>query len=204
MRWRLIAGLALLGVVALYFIQANAIRYLTYDPAVFGEQFWPRRFGLMPHLLGGGIALTAGLAQLWLGLTGRTGPLHRSVGRIYMVGVAIGCMAGYYLSFTAVDPPGWSYRVGLFFLTFAWTVTTAVAYLAIRHGQVAQHRDWMIRSYAVTFAFVTFRLLDRILGAWGIGPDDDRQRLLIWFCWSVPLLVTGAAVELTRMRRPIR
>jgi hypothetical protein len=199
--WVLIATLGVAACAALYFVRSNVLHYLSYEPAEFGGAFWPRRFGLLPHLAGGGVAITAGLVQLWLGLTGRTGRLHRNVGRLYLGGVVVGCLGGYYLSFTAVDPPGWIYRGGLFFLTVAWSLTTAVAYLAIRHGRIGQHRDWMIRSYVVTFAFVTFRLFDRILGAWGLGPDDDRARFLIWAAWSVPLLLTGVALEVSRLRR---
>ncbi|HUO78812.1 MAG TPA: DUF2306 domain-containing protein [Steroidobacteraceae bacterium] len=199
--WGLIATLAIAAAAALYFVKANAVRYLSYDAAAFGEEFWSRRFGLLPHLAGGATAISAGLVQLWLGLTGRVGRLHRNVGRLYLGGVVVGCLGGYYLSFTAVNPPGWTYRVGLFFLTVAWTVTTAVAYVAIRNRKVEQHRDWMIRSYTVTFAFVTFRLLDRVLEAWGIGPFEDRQRMLIWLCWAVPLLLVSAILEFSRSGR---
>lgn len=200
-RWPLIAMLVGASGLALYFIWANAIPYLTYDPTVFTADFWPRRFGLLPHLTGGGIAITAGVVQLWLGLTGRTGRLHRNLGRFYLGGVLVGSLGGFYLSFTAVNPPGWTYRAGLFFLTCAWSATTAIAYLAIRSGKVGQHREWMIRSYIVTFAFVTFRLLDRVLDAWGIGPDADRANFLIWACWSVPLLAASVASGYARLGR---
>jgi uncharacterized membrane protein YozB (DUF420 family) len=200
-RWPLIATLSLAAIAILYFIWANALQYLTADPVKFGADFWPRRFGLWPHLAGGGIAITAGIAQLWLGFTGRTGALHRKIGRLYLSGVLVGCLGGYYLSFTAVYPPGLAYRAGLFFFAFAWTVTTAVALLAIRRGKIDVHREWMVRSYVVTFGFVTFRLFDPILGAVGMGPEDERQRMLAWFCWSVPLLLTVAVQELLRLPR---
>ena len=44
-------------------------------------------------------------------------------------------------------------------LCTAWIITTSMAVLAIRGRNVIQHREWMLRSYTVTFAFVIFRLV---------------------------------------------
>jgi hypothetical protein len=42
-------------------------------------------------------------------------------------------------------------------LVATWIITTVVAFLTARNGHIAQHRQWMIRSYAATFFFVTDR-----------------------------------------------
>ena len=43
-------------------------------------------------------------------------------------------------------------------LSLVRVVTTGLAFAAIRSSLVEQRREWMIRSYVVTFAFVTFRI----------------------------------------------
>jgi Predicted membrane protein (DUF2306) len=48
-------------------------------------------------------------------------------------------------------------RIGL--LAFAWITTASMAYISVMRGRILQHKEWMIRSYVVTFAFVTFRWL---------------------------------------------
>jgi len=53
----------------------------------------------------------------------------------------------------------------------------------------------MIRSYVVTTAFVTFRLLFEILGRIGIGTVGERLTAVAWICWTVPLLVTEALLQ---------
>jgi uncharacterized membrane protein len=200
-RAALLATLLAAGALAIVFLALHAFRYLTYDPGEYGPVFWPRRFGLLPHIGGGIVALLVGLPQLWLGVRGSTGRLHRNLGRLYVGAIGLGCASGYYLSFTALDPPGWSYRTGLFFLTLAWTLTTATAYLAIRRGDLARHRRGMIRSYVVTFAFVFFRFADRVLEAAGVGTASERAIVLIWAVWAVPLLLTEVALDLGGARK---
>jgi mannose-6-phosphate isomerase-like protein (cupin superfamily) len=49
-------------------------------------------------------------------------------------------------------------RLGFAGLALAWLVTGTCAYRAIRAGNVALHRRWMVRNFALTFAAVTLRL----------------------------------------------
>ncbi len=42
----------------------------------------------------------------------------------------------------------------------AWVVCTAAAVITARNRQIVRHREWMIRSYAVTFTFVSSRVLN--------------------------------------------
>jgi uncharacterized membrane protein YhaH (DUF805 family) len=41
-------------------------------------------------------------------------------------------------------------------------ITTAAAFLTARNRHFQQHREWMVRSYAVTFTFVGTRVLQPI------------------------------------------
>lgn len=45
-----------------------------------------------------------------------------------------------------------------------------------------------MRSYAVTFAFVTFRFGLEMLMSQGL-PAADSQAIMAWACWAVPLLL---------------
>ena len=75
-----------------------------------------------------------------------------------------------------------------------------MAILAIRHHAYEQHREWMIRSYTVTFAFVTFRLADQWLGDLHLAPRDAIFTIMAWACWAVPLLIAEPFLQLRRMR----
>jgi uncharacterized membrane protein len=166
----LIVVLFVLAASLLWFLRTK-LGYFNYSLASYSDYFWPRRGGLIPHMLGGLLASTAGLVQIWLGLTNRTGALHHALGKIYGTGVLVGSVGGIYLALTI--PAGHlPYSAGLFMLSAACMVTTGMALYSVRNRQLQQHRDWMLRSYTVTFAFVTFRLLTRWLHNWIAVAQD--------------------------------
>jgi uncharacterized membrane protein len=151
-------------------------------------------------MAGGLIAISCGLIQLWLGATQRTGSLHRNLGRVYLGGVALASAGAYYLALT-IEGRYFAYASGLFMLATAWVLTTGMAYAAIRRRAIERHREWMIRSYTVTFAFVLFRLLDQLLIHWHVAPDDQIDAMTAWACWSVPLLLIEPLLQYRKSRR---
>src|SRR5215469_5670458 len=202
---RLIVVLAALALALLWFV-AQKIHYLAdYSPDSYTPYFWPRRAGLIPHLAGGAVAITSGLVQIWLGLANRVGTLHHVLGRVYATGVLVGSIGGFYLALTIPGPL--SYSAGLFTLCVAWVITTGMALYAIRTGRIEQHQQWMLRSYTVTFAFVTFRLVEIWLRRWLAVPEgtatDDIDVLLAWGSWAVPLLVAEPLIQLRSMRKRV-
>ncbi len=194
----LLVLLACLAALGAWFVAHNVLLYTHYDPQTYGG-FWPRRFGLLLHIAGGLTALTVGLVQIWLGLTGRTRGQHPNLGRIYVVGVLLGSCGAYYLALT-LAPKVAVYGLGLFMLATAWLITTGMAILAIRRRDYEQHREWMIRSYTVTFAFVTFRLVNQWLADLHFASPDDIDTIMAWACWSIPLLVAEPLLQWRRMR----
>jgi hypothetical protein len=199
----LIAVLALLAGVVLWFVVPRYHYFSDFSVESYSDYYWPRRGALIPHLLGGSIALTAGLVQIWLGLTRRTGVPHRLLGRIYGTGVLLASAGGIYLALTI--PEHIAYSAGLVGLDAAWLTTTGMAIYAVRRRIIEQHRDWMLRSYTVTFAFVTFRLVDQWLHGWIKVPEDNvadgLDTLMAWACWSIPLLIAEPLIQLRHMRR---
>ena len=201
-RLLLIIALGVLAMMLLWFV-SRKIHYLTdYSIESYTDYFWPRRAGLILHLAGGASAIVAGLVQIWLGFTHRVGTLHHGLGRVYAVGVLVGSIGGFYLALTI--PGHLPYAAGLFMLCVAWVLTTAMALYAIRTRRIEQHRQWMLRSYTVTFAFVTYRLASMWLGRWIQVPDDpvatDIDTFLAWACWAVPLLVAEPLIQACAMR----
>jgi len=199
-RWPLVGLLGVALVAALVFWLVAALPYLALDPARFGpaaESLWPRRYGLLAHIAGGTLAMFVGPLQIWLGETRSRLAWHRTLGTLYLTGVAIGALGGYYLSLTTPAP--FLFASGLFFLAVAWTVTTGMAYRAIRVRAIEQHREWMIRSYVVTLAFVVFRAIAAVLAARGFGAADSIS-FAAWACWAVPLLLLEPCLQWRKVR----
>jgi hypothetical protein len=188
----LLAALLLVGGIALVFVATAALPYLDVTEAQF-KGYWPRRGWLLLHIGAGMFALLSGPVQLWLGLTARRVWLHRRLGMTYALCVAVSSGAAYYLAFNT--DYGWVFGAGLAGLATAWIVTTGLAFVAIRRHLYEQHKEWMIRSYVVTTAFVTFRVLFAVLGAASVGTPVERLSVISWSCWAVPLLVTEAILQ---------
>ena len=67
---------------------------------------------------------------------------------------------------------------------------TLTAVLCIKRRNFIAHKQWMIRSYIVTFAFVLFRLTTDFVPSealWGVSLQE-MSIAMIWAVWVLPLL----------------
>jgi hypothetical protein len=184
--------ISLAGLAAFAFFALAAVPYLL-SPAYHATQYAGRRGALLVHIAFGTVALFTGPIQLWLGIADRRMQLHRQLGIIYLAAVAGGGAAAFVV---ALSPSaGWIFGAGLMGLATAWLTTTFMAFLAIKRSLMEQHKEWMIRSYVVTFAFVFFRIGTTIGDA--IRPEAGLEfaQTMAWACWAVPLLVTELILQ---------
>ena len=182
-------------VLVVFFVVHAAQRFFVFSEASY-RNLWVNRYWLLPHVVGGAIALLAGGAQFWSGLRQRHPAVHRWTGRVYLAGVVIGAASAYGMSFRAVL--GWTFGIASFVMASAWVIATAMGVAAIRSGQVTAHREWMLRSYVVAFGFVTFRLMLISPLFTGLGSVPERLTVLLWLSWTVPLLITEVALQWKR------
>ncbi len=186
------------AVVAWFFI---ALPYLTLRapnlPLYDGERVW-----ILLHISLGTIALLTGPVQLWLGYAHQRMALHRTMGKIYVWTILVGSVVAMRLAFT--PSAGLVFGAGLGSLAIVWVMTTGMAYLAIRRRQIAQHREWMVRSYVVTFGFVWFRVMVAGMQIAGIGTEQEALAVSSWFCWALPLAIAEVAIQWKRTLGPAR
>ena len=184
--------ISLAGLAALVFFALAAVPYLT-SSSYNADQYAGRRGTLLVHIAFGTVALFTGPIQLWLGIAERRMQLHRQLGLVYIAAVIGGAAAAYVI---ALSPSaGWIFGVGLMGLATAWLTTTFLAFLAIKRSLMEQHKEWMIRSYVVTFAFVFFRIGSITVGA--LKPDAalEAAQTMAWACWALPLLMTELILQ---------
>lgn len=181
-------ALIIVGAVALYFAYQYTLHYFVWSEASYGY-YWTYRLPLIAHVGGGLVALLVGVFQLWSGTNAQAMGAHPVSGRIYFGAVLVGSLAGMVLS-VASALYGFAWAVGVFLLAAAWLATTCTAILCIRRRNVKAHRQWMIRSYIMTFAFVLFRISTDYVpfeAWWGISRQE-MSVAMIWPVWVVPLL----------------
>jgi uncharacterized membrane protein len=138
------------------------------------------------HFIGGAIALVMGAMQLNTRLRTRFIAVHRWLGRTYVLAVLTGGTAGFVLALHATAGP--VAQSGFALLAVAWLGCTLNAYRHIRQRNPAVHRNWMIRSYALTLAAVTLRLYLPASQLAGL-PFEVAYPAIAWLCWVPNLLV---------------
>jgi len=167
-----------------------ASRYLTLDPDVFFPQqravYLANTAAIVAHVVGGMLALLLGPIQFVPAIRRRWPRIHRWIGRGYLGGIALGGVAGLWMAQLAYGGP--VAQLGFTGLALAWLTASATALLRIRAGDVAGHRAWMIRSFALTFAAVTLRLWLPLLAVVGVAFEPGYAAVA-WLSWVPNLLV---------------
>jgi uncharacterized membrane protein len=138
---------------------------------------------LIPHTLAGIFALLIGPINFSSRIRQRHLTLHRVLGRIYVVSVFVGSFTGIALAWGRPGLPGTSMQAA------AWIVCTTAAFITARNRHIIQHRQWMVRSYAVTFTFVSSRMLNLWPRYWSHLGDSLSAVGVIAFTLASLLIV---------------
>ncbi len=145
-----------LGLITLFVFITSEVMLVTDYPMyhAYRLQVIADRHLLIPHTLSGLVALLAGPVQFSTRFRQRHLTIHRLLGRFYVLSVFIGSFTGIALAAGRPGLPGTSMQAA------AWMVCTTAAFITARNRQIKVHRQWMARSYAVTFTFVSSRILN--------------------------------------------
>lgn len=137
----------------------------------------------------GTLALLIGPFQFWTWLR-RTHPkIHRTMGRLYILGALIAAPIAIPVS-AMIDPP--ELLLASVFQSVAWVGTTLCALYFIRTRRIAQHREWMIRSYPFALVFVfarVFLVLPPIQRLGVVGLDS-----VVWTCIAMAGFLPSALI----------
>lgn len=163
------------------------------------------------HVVGSAVSLAVGLPLFSKSIQAKHLRLHRLLGRVYVISIAVGGLSGMYLAFDALG--GVVSQAGFLALDILWLVTTYLGYKRIRQKRLQQHREWMMRSYALTFAGVTLRFWVAALGMLTIPLENFLQselllddfnrtyRLDAWLCWVPNLIIAEWLIRRKRRNR---
>lgn len=128
-------------------------------------------------------------------LLGGRRQLHRRIGHTYLWAAwitslsSLGVAAFFDVSVTA--------KAMFATTSLLWFATTTVAFLRIRQGRVRQHREWMLRSFALALFFVTGSLWPPILAATAL-PQGVGYPLALFLSWSLNLLAAEWWIRRTK------
>lgn len=153
------------------------------------------------HALAGGIVLISGPLQFNRRLRSRNIKLHRALGRTYVTAIWVSSIAGLWSAlFFEVNIAA---KIVFAVLSGLWFGTTIMAFLSILESNIAAHREWMIRSFALSFFFVSFSFW--VPGLTGTSlPEAISYPLAVFLSWSLNLLAAELWIRRTRLKtRPL-
>lgn len=203
-RWLRIAGWLLIGVSAFYALFALALAGQT--AAELLGLIEPGQTRAAPplfvaHAVTGAVALLAASLQLGgLATPPRASQqrLHRVLGISYVVAALVTSTVSVPVVFDFdVSAPT---RAAFIMEAVLWFGSTLVAYIHIRGRRVQRHREWMIRSFALTAFFITFSLWDPATAALPLSPDTAFA-IAVVLGWLVNLIVAEVWIRRTRRGR---
>ncbi len=188
-----------LGLVVFNFVYAMP-RYLSLDPSQSRsvlDPSAPAHFGLLvAHVVTGNVAMATVLLQLWPWLRRHYPQVHRASGRVYILAGALPSAA---LGVFALIPlrPGPAGSIGLGAMGVLWIVTTVIGWRMARQRRYAEHRRWMIYSFALALGTSWGRIIVVILTAF---PSlqvsvDVLIEVANWLGWVVNLLIAHLWIE---------
>jgi uncharacterized membrane protein len=168
-------------------IAAYSLRFTFLGERAWGPDLAPsfreRPLTVTIHAVFGPVALVLGLVNLLPGMRRPTKwPVHRWVGRVYVVSAVT--LSGAGLSMALHAAGGIGPRVSFALLGLATLGTSLQGYRHIRAHHVRQHREWMLRSYALIFAAVTLRIWMPLLTLLAYeGQFVPAYRWAAWLAW---------------------
>jgi uncharacterized membrane protein len=167
------------------------------DPA--WQRYEPFKWWLLLHALAGVVVILGPPLQFSERLRRRFTKSHRILGRLYVVGVCILAPTGAYIQYfqERLGAPR-SFTVLGVVDAVMLLATTFFAFLFAYKRKIAQHRQWMIRSYAVALVFVEVRFILGVTGWEKLGVE--MVQAVIWSCLALSLLLAEVANHWTEIR----
>jgi hypothetical protein len=162
--------------------------FLTLTPQALGKYF-KYKWVIIAHITAGGGSLVLGLVQFWPKLRNFNRRIHRVIGLLYLLAVLLSSMCAVILAFTTARQINWAYAFSLQIWVSIWISSTALAYSYALKQRFKLHKEWMVRSYIVTLAFIISGLALRLPIVQSLGSFADISPSLFWMGWSVPLYI---------------
>ncbi len=187
-----LASIFLFAITASYFSFCSDCNFLLKKPEVVFNPFWRTAFYI--HITGGMLALATGPLQFVKAFRKRYLKAHRMLGKIYLASILV--LAGPSGQFMAFYAEGsWVSTLGFLVMALLWLFTTWRAYTSIRVRDIAAHRDWMVRSFALTLAAVTLRIWVPAASYYLHIPADWVIESSAWVSWIPNLIVAELLIR---------
>lgn len=144
--------------------------------------------------------LFAGFTQFSKKLLKNNPRLHRTMGYIYVMDVLLitgpaGLVMGFYANGGTVS------RIAFVLLAVLWIFFTAMALVKAKQKNFKAHRNYMMRSYALTLSAITLRAWKYAITNTMVLPPMDVYRVVAWIGWVGNLIIAELIIRKSAMMK---
>jgi uncharacterized membrane protein len=169
----------------------------------FEARYYARPYLTLVHVVAGCLFMVLGPVQFWPAVRNRWLWFHRLSGRVFMIASLVGVISA--LMFIDGLPVfgNLSARVAVAFGSMAFLVCLVQGYRTIRRRQIAAHREWMIRTFAIGLGISTFRVLIPLLMMPPLRATfPEAWDTVTWLGFAINMVVAETWINVTR-RQPL-
>ena len=180
-----VGAFLMLKIVVQYSAFDDHIGFLEFKQDYLHITAWKIAFYI--HVFSSVFTLLAGFTQFSSEFLKNHRSLHKLIGRIYVWDIVlINFPTGLIMAIYANG--GLPSKLAFLILDGLWFWFTVKAVIEVKKGNIALHRDYMMRSYALTFSAVTLRTWRLVLSS---SFDLDPQLIYMLDAWLgfVPNLI---------------
>jgi uncharacterized membrane protein len=188
----LLAGLFLLSAVPVVAGTVRIVQLISNDYRPADARFFDAPLPVVIHILASAVFALLGALQIAVGRGNRRPRWHRPVGWAVVPSGLVAGLSGLWMTLFYPWPAGDGvvlYGLRLVFGS-AMVVSLGLAVLTILRRDVAGHRAWMLRGYAIGLGAGT-QVLTHLVGSALIGgaPNEFERALLMGAGWGINLLI---------------
>ena len=185
--WSIMTLLAafLFAITAEYLSFRPDINFLLIKQDLIFDTIWRPTFYI--HVMSGMLVILIGPFQFLPKLRQKYMNLHRQLGKIYVYSILLfAAPTGLIMAFYA-EGGLWS-SLAFVIMSLLWFYTTIMAVINVKNRDIIGHQKWMYRSYALSFAAVTLRLLVPLMSLYTPATDPFVIISTAWLSWMINLL----------------
>lgn len=181
-------------ITAEYLTFESDINFLQVKQDVVFDAIWRPTFYI--HVISGMAVILVGPFQFLKNFRNKNLELHRKLGKIYAYGILMfAAPTGLIMAFYA-EGGTWS-TVSFIIMSLLWFYTTIMAIVTVKNKDIIGHQKWMYRSYALSFAAVTLRILVPLMSVYTEFGEDFIIISTAWLSWIINLLAVEILILYT-------
>ncbi|RZJ72502.1 DUF2306 domain-containing protein [Flavobacterium sp.] len=185
-------SILMLSTISQYLSFETNIGFLQFKQQIVGSKFWLAFFYI--HIFSVVICLLAGLTQFSSAFLKTNRKAHRIIGKIYAYNILVVNVPACFV-LAVFSNGGFLGISGFVIQNLLWAFFTLGAILQIRKGNIAQHRNFMVFSYAITTTALTFRILKNLIFNESRHSYELFYGLNVWISLAINLAIAWLIVR---------